>query len=339
MRLDLPLGIFDMDTLKIIPHYNKTVFARNKIYEADRVDGIVPYFNITGLKLYHQDTLWIDAKKATTQAFLKIYRDKRLPMKAVRKPLPTEMIRTLNFGLSIENLILNKSYVEYEEFLEDADSSGFVFFDDLYASIRGIDNTAHANDGSILLNAEGALMGQGKVKIKASFPMDVKKKNSMKGTVTNFKIPTINTILEPAAQIKAESGYLHSLAFQFNYDDQHAQGEIELNYNDLKLSTFKVVEAKHSGSGKKKAASDSNEEVKKDGLKSFILNAFIIRKNMDEKLPEDKRTGTISFDRDQRKSVFNYWWKSVFSGVKSAYNIDKLEEKKAKKLARKNKDK
>jgi hypothetical protein len=32
----------------------------------------------------------------------------------------------------------------------------------------------------------------------------------------------------------------------------------------------------------------------------------------------------VEFYRDTRRSIFNYWWKSVFSGIKSAYKLDKL---------------
>jgi hypothetical protein len=49
---------------------------------------------------------------------------------------------------------------------------------------------------------------------------------------------------------------------------------------------------------------------------------------MDEDVARDKRTGTIEFYRDQKRSIFNYWWKSVFSGIKSAYKIDKLTNRK-----------
>jgi hypothetical protein len=232
---------------------------------------------------------------------------------------------------------LNKSYVSYEEFQDGADSTGYVFFDNLYATIHNVDNTSYSISGETQLTAKGSFMGQGDIRVKAVCPWNKERKNTIKGAIENFKMSSINTILEPVAQIRVESGYLHSLDFQFAYNDKHAQGEIALNYNDLKLTTFKEVNSKKND--KESEADDEEPEMKKDGLKSFILNAFIIRKNMDEKVPEEKRTGIISFNRDPRKSVFNYWWKSVFSGVKSAYHIDKLEERKAKKMLRKkNKD-
>jgi hypothetical protein len=45
---------------------------------------------------------------------------------------------------------------------------------------------------------------------------------------------------------------------------------------------------------------------------------------MDENDEKSERTGTVEFYRDTRRSIFNYWWKSVFSGIKSAYKLDKL---------------
>ena len=53
---------------------------------------------------------------------------------------------------------------------------------------------------------------------------------------------------------------------------------------------------------------------------------------MDGNVPEHKRTGVIDFHRDTSKSIFNYWWKSLLTGIKSAYNLDKLEDAKPEKL-------
>jgi hypothetical protein len=79
--------------------------------------------------------------------------------------------------------------------------------------------------------------------------------------------------------------------------------------------------------------------VKEAGFKTFIVNNFIVRKDMDATVPQEKRTGKISFDRDQNKSIFNFWAKSMFSGIKSAYNLDRLEDSRMRKiLTKKDKD-
>jgi len=112
-----------------------------------------------------------------------------------------------------------------------------------------------------------------------------------------------------------ESGKMEKLTFRFSFNETRSDGELELNYHDLKLAIFK-------DEGKKK-----EEELEKDNLKTFIMNTFIFRTNMDEDVPQDKRTGTIAFVRDDNRSVFNFWVKSLVSGIKSAYNLDKAEAK------------
>jgi hypothetical protein len=64
-------------------------------------------------------------------------------------------------------------------------------------------------------------------------------------------------------------------------------------------------------------------DLKKDNLKTFIINTFVLKKNMDDRLPAEKRTGTVLFYRDTTRSTFNYWWKSLSSGLKSAFHLDK----------------
>ena len=56
---------------------------------------------------------------------------------------------------------------------------------------------------------------------------------------------------------------------------------------------------------------------------------------MDERVDESKRTGAIGFERDEYRSIFNYWVKSLLSGIKAAYNLDKLEARKTERELRK----
>jgi hypothetical protein len=127
-------------------------------------------------------------------------------------------------------------------------------------------------------------------------------------------MPEINSMLVPATNIKVESGKMKELSFNFTFNAVRSDGELELNYENLKLITFKD-------------SPDKGDALEKDNLKSFIMNTFIFRKNMDEDVPEEKRTGAVAYVRDDSRSVFNFWVKSVVSGIKSAYNLDKTEAK------------
>lgn len=337
-RLNLELGIFDLDTLRIIPHKNKLAFGREKNKEIDRFEGTIPYINLYGISFYHEDSIAITAQKMTTQVFLKAFRDKRLPFKNKYKPLPIEALYNLPIGLKIDSVILNRSYVEYEEFADDADSAGHVFFDDIYATIKNINNTEPDRKGNITMIAASSFMGQGELKVNTTLPLNPAKRCKVKGTLQNMDFAQLNRMIEPQIKIRAEAGRLNKLDFEFTYDDDQSNGKLEMEYHGLKLVTFReeeqVEKINRRKNKRKKNGEESNETVMKAPLKTLVLNV-IIRKNMDDNISEDKRTGEIGFVRDKRRSIFNYWAKSMFSGIKSAYNLDKLEDSRIKKLLEK----
>jgi hypothetical protein len=338
-RLNLKMGIFDLDTLRIIPDRNKIAFGREKEKETDRIEGVIPYINLYGLSLKHRDSITVKASKMTTQLFLHVFRDKRLPFKNNLKPLPIDALYSIPIGLTIDSLIVNKSFVEYEEFAEEADSSGRVYFDDIYASISKIDNTDRDRKGKTFMIAEGAFMGQGELRVESVMPWRREEKARVSGSLKNMDMARLNLILEPQVKMRAESGRLNLMTFGFTYNDDQSEGKLELSYNDLKIITFRNDEQIEKKTRKQKRKGHSEDEIDedkimKDPLKTFVVNTFILQKNIDGEV-EEKRDGTIHFERDKRRSIFNYWAKSMFSGVKSAYNIDKLQDSRLKKILEK----
>jgi hypothetical protein len=186
-------------------------------------------------------------------------------------------------------------------------------------------------------------MGQGALHLNATFPWDTNQKSTVKGTLRGLDFTRLNQVLEPQVNARAESGTLNELNFEFAYNDNRSDGVLEMNYSDLRMVTFRNDEqiakiSKRKNKHKKKGDPEDDDRIQKAPLKTFVLNAFIIRKNKDGS-DEQIRNGTIGFPRDKHRSIFNYWAKSLFSGVKSAYNIDKLEDSRLKRiLDKKNKD-
>jgi hypothetical protein len=334
--LDVSRKAFSLDTLTIIPHYPKIAFGRKTGKEVDRFEGIVPYINLYDLSIGQHDSLTVTAGKMTTQFFIKVFRDKRLPFRNPYKPLPIESIMNLPFGLSIDSLMVNKSFVQYEEFAQEADSSGLIFFDDIYATVKNIGNTNLRNRAEATIVAECKLMGDGKLHVNGSCPVDPMKNYKVNGYLRSMDMRKLNSMLEPQARMRVESGQLHQLTFGFSYNNTESQGQLHLDYNDLKVLTFRSEEqAMKKIRKKRKKGEDVNENqemARKSAFKTFVVNNFILKKDLDSKDPQNKGTGTIAFQRDKHKSIFNYWVKSMLSGIKSAYNIDKLQDSKIKKL-------
>jgi hypothetical protein len=325
ININLPLRLADIDTVRIIPHFGHYAFSRKRGFQTDRFDGLIPYINLYGLDVHRTaDTLGFSVEKLTTQLMLNAYRDKRIPYRRIYKKLPVEQITSLPFGLKVDSIILNKSYVRYEEFAEDGDSSGHVFFKDIFATIGNVDNRP-APDKEITLIADGSFMGEGRVHLKATFPTNPAKRHHVSGTIERFDLKNLNTILEPILMVRAEEGFLDKLTFSFSANSSHAQGKMSMDYRDLKLVSFR---SKPKKGLIQKLFDTDDDKVQKAGFKTFIINTFIIRKDRDKKQPFESRSGTIDFDRNKSKYIFNYWWKAVGSGVKSAYKIDKLEDSK-----------
>jgi hypothetical protein len=328
VEFDQQAETLTMDTIKIIPHLSKIDFGRKKGFDIDRIEGVLPFLKFSGLTYQYQDTLALQARTADLQFFLRIFHDKRLPHENIHKPLPIQLLRSLPFGLLIDSLQVTKSFVAYEEIASEAETPGSVYFDNLTASITNISNDRHLTDGETRMKAKADFMGQGSLKIETVFPWKREKNCRMEGSLKNFDFTKVNSMLKPATPIEIESGTLDNLNFTFLYNESQSHGELALMYHDLKVVHYKQPE--EAGKGKRKKNPD---EEKKDNLKTFIINAFVIRKKMDDSLPEEKRSGTISFSRDKTRSVFNYWWKSLFSGIQSAFHLDKLKSRGEKKSA------
>jgi hypothetical protein len=335
-NIDFAQGELHMDTLHIIPMLSKIEFGKKAGREIDRIEGVVPFIKLSGFTHTVNDTLSLKIKKANIQMFLKIFRDKRLTHLKKYKPLPVQQVLRIPFGLNIDTLSIIKSYVEYEEFPEHGEMQGKVFFDNLTGTVSNISNNLQGGNGATILKARAALMGHGELKVHTVFPWQPGKKSVTNGSLTDFPIPKMNSMLESAANIKVESGDLNSLTFHFAYNDTRSDGEIELNYNDLKIISFKDEEKLKKQEKKKNRKNRDPEDDRQDNLKTFIINAFLVRKNMDGRVPQEKRTGTVMFYRDTSRSIFNFWWKSLLSGIKSAYNLDKFAEMAKRKEKRRN---
>ena len=132
--------------------------------------------------------------------------------------------------------------------------------------------------------------------------------------ISEMPFAELNQALINAAELRIESGYLNRLAFNFNYTDFSSVGKIEINYKDLKLIGLK----KDKGI---------------NGLKTLLLNVFI-KNDKTRLLPKAERTGTINIERDRKKFIFNFWWKSILDGLKSSIlDTDKSRTKSNKKHA------
>jgi hypothetical protein len=323
LRLTLPGSLYEIssdriyienmtratiDSLKVIPLYPKREFVQKRDFETDRIQCVFPSIVIEGIntpKLFQNELLIHQVSMAFEMS---VYRDKRRPNENTFKALPDSLLRRLPMAILIDSIKILDSQITYEEFPEKADSAGSITFRNLEAKFYNVSNR---NAKALELQARAKFMNDGEIQINGTF-FNSEKPHFITGSIRNFTLARINPMLKPATGVSIESGQLELMKFSFWYNNQQSDGQLSLNYHDLKLVGLREKKRKRKD-GKK-------EEVVTAVAKTVLINAFIAD-DLDKNDPLSKRTGTIHFERDQNKFVFNFWWKSLLSGLKSASGL------------------
>ena len=301
--------LFVLDSLKVIPLYDRDTFMRKAGEQTSRMEALLSQLSLKGLVVSHDPTLRVNVKESDVNFTLHVYRDKRYPfLKKTQAEMPMEFLQKLPFQLNIDTIKIKDSYVRYAEFPEKGDSIGYVFFEKLNSTISHLHNRAIANE-DVTMHTTALFMGKGKLDAHFTFPSDTTQPYRTTGTLKDFPMTQVNQILEPSFQTRIESGIMSSFGFNFIYNKVRSDGNVELNYDQLKIVSLQK---------------DKNDKTIVNKLKTAVINLFVLKRNSEETTRGDKKRGTILYYRDSRRALFHFWWKSLFSGLVTAYKLDGL---------------
>jgi hypothetical protein len=296
-------GKIEIDSVLLVPKYSKYRFSRKVGRELDRMNVLLPKISINDFAFGEvKDSVFRAASIEVKSPELYIYKDKRLPFKKEKDtPLPIAMLRGFKVGIAVDSVKIIDANITYEEFPENGYHTGKVTFERLNATLDHLTNRDHYPDyKQATLKATSFVMGKGLLKAEFSLPYGKSQVYNAKGSIGNFSLHRLNPILENLAFVSVTSGRLNQLTFNFDYTDRRSSGSVVVNYEDLKINSLT-----------KEKSPEKNE------LKTFIVNT-LLRKNKDEKVDMEKRTGTIEFERERKRAIFHYWWRSLLSGIKSS---------------------
>lgn len=301
-----------IDSVMLTPAYPKFEFARKVGKQTDRINLSIPRIEIADFAVEKMKEKEFRATKVIIQnASLKAFRDKRVAFnKDHIVPLPYTSFSRVPFHIDIDTIELKTALIEYEEFPEQGDSSGTISFSDVYATFYRCNNRPAADTlGSIALDVQSVFMGNGLLKASFSLPYDtVKPRYTVRGNFSNFDLTTLNPAVRHLAKMSVKSGQLKQMDFDFAYNAFSSEGNLMMTYENLKIEAL---------------TKESDQNFFSE-LKTFLINTFIVRKNKDEEVKPEKRSGAIAFERDTKRSIFNYWWKSLLTGIKATYGIEDI---------------
>jgi hypothetical protein len=291
-----------VDSLKIKPDYDKELFAQKTGHQIDRIDCTFPSLRVSGAEIKLSEDPSFHVAVISLSFILEVFHDKRFPnAKPTIKDLPSRILHSCPLPIQIDTLHIFGSSVTYEEFPIGGHMAGVVSFDHLSAQIGNL-STRSTDPMKMMANAR--FMNASDLKADFTFPADPLKPYSVHGSVSNLNLSEINKILVPIANVKVNAGHLNKLNFDYTYNEYRSDGEITMNYSNLDVDVLK------NGNDR-----DENKFL------TFVAHAMV-QKNMDQ----NKKQGKILFYHDPHHSTFNYWWKSILSGIKSLYNLDKISE-------------
>ncbi|MEA3479671.1 MAG: hypothetical protein U9R60_15915 [Bacteroidota bacterium] len=300
-KLDSTISI---DSLQLIPLYEKYKFAREVGKQTDRFTFGMDSLNIYGVNF---DSLLMIQEPIlrlieVNGLHASIFRDKHRPFDFSNYPkLPHEALRTMDKDITVEEVRINNGYVEYIEHEAGAENPGKVFFEEINGSILNItsDSLRILEHPAMEINATMMLFGKGKLEAYIQMPLNDPKDNfTFKGHLTEMQMKEVNHFLSPSAMVDVNSGQIDDLSFTASANRYVGKGSMNFLYNSLTIDVLKEKDGK----------------IKRRWFISTIATSFVKNENPSPNKPV--RVAPMYFDRDMNKGIINFLWKTIFSGIK-----------------------
>jgi hypothetical protein len=303
---------FNQNLLKINGVNFKTIPSRYEIghilgFEADWFD-----LNISQLSLFINSSTFkknelfkVDSLNIYLSSLL-VFRDKRLKFpKLPNRPLLHDIIAEIPFPVELRNISVENMFLSYQEHLSGFDDAATTAFHNMKIQSDLISNIYP--DSFSTIKASTSLMNSGVIDFELKMPFSDKHlPYQIKGVIHSLPIKVLNPLFRQQALLEIESGDIQKSTFSFTHDRLESRGQLYLNYKDLKI---RLLEDEQK---------DFFHKIE-NRIMSRIVNSFVIIS--DNPKHGKMRMGKIEYVRDPKKSIYNFWWKSMLSGVKSSSGI------------------
>ena len=305
-----------IDSFGFRPLAEKFDFVKMNDYQKDYPvfsTGVIKVNNFNLLKLF-KDSVFMAADVSVSRPDLYIFKDKRKPFKkGIYKPLPSALLKKVNFKFDIDSLHINDGAIVYEELNEKTNKSGVVKFSHLDALVNNFKNHNHIETDSLRLYVTGNFMDSAKIRFRLAESFTDSLHTFTYGLrFRSFDFKILNPILEPLVSARIISGSLDTLRVNAIGREHMSHGKMKMYYNDLKIQYLNK-------------GSDSVKNLK-SRLINFVANDLLLKRN------NKKGIGIVYAERDKERGFANYWLKIGLSGVVSSSGVKK--NKKVEKIYR-----
>ncbi|TVR17935.1 MAG: hypothetical protein EA391_03480 [Balneolaceae bacterium] len=289
---------FRFSKAELIPQKTATQIARERGFQSDQYNftaGPVKASGVNQRSWFENEELKLTSLIIENLDIL-INRDKTYPREERgHRQLPQQQFLDLPFVVSADTIKWNHGSIRYIEKYPQEGREGEISFFDVDVTIHGLQN--YSRDDSVRVRAAANFLNEVPIEVNYLFSVRENAGHSVSGYMGGFNMEMLNPIIENMAAKQIRSGILNEFRFNFHANEYTSNGSLQMIYNDLELRFLDE---------------ESLEETRSRRLRSFFANRLRVRSENERDNP---REGTIDFERDIERSIFNYWWRSVLSGI------------------------
>lgn len=296
-RLNTMYDQLTLSHFQLRPLMNAQEMALDIGYPIDNYDFQISHIKIEQIDLnrWLSDEEMIAGKITFTEPDFSISRDKSLPRRErADRLLPHLQFKNLPFSVEIDTIYAENGTLQYHEGVAVENRVGSISFNEINLTLHSLVNRS---TDPFFAEATALFMNQSEFDLNIEFSLDDNGKHSISGNLYQLDLTSMNTALENLVQIRLDTGTIQQLNFQFEADDDRSDGNLLLIYSDLDLRYIDAEQLTERGW---------------DRVRSFIANTFVIRSNNPA---DDPRPGEIEYERDKERSIFNYWLRSISTGL------------------------
>lgn len=306
--------------LQLIPRYNEMEFTgrlktRTGRY-ALRFDEIL--LEKINYKAFNTERRLLASKLTIRNSNANIFLNKALPKRPGDhlQSFPQIALQTLKLKTQIDSVLIYNARVSYSEYLPQTQMKGQLFFDQIDGTILNVtnDSAVLAKNNVSKITMTGLIMGRGR--FNANLDLNLTQKAApftLNGNVGNLDAEKFNKMLRPLTLVEIRSGFIEKMNFSLKGDVNGVQGNLAVNYNDLKISLL--------------AKKEDNSRLRKMNLASMAANVLIL-KSENPTMGASLRQVKVNYTRPDSVSFISMVWKGMLGGLKETIGLDPKTQRK-----------
>lgn len=298
------------DSMHLAPVLDREAYTRLSPFQQDHVrlhsgtltaSGVDPAATFT-------DTLLRARHISIDRPAIAIYRDRNLPRRPGRKPLPAAFATALPIPLQLDSLDLHDGTIDYTERRPGIPTPARVTT--RQTRLRALDIRSRPTPGSDTLRITIDTRLQEAVHLRLRYHeagADTLHGFQLALRTGPFELPALNSILEPMASARMRRGRVDTIEMRAAGNDISARNAMRMRYRDLKLQFLNP--------------GDTTHKTLRIRLKNLLANTLLRRVSI-------RSAAAVRTDRDPERGFLNYWVRMTLHGflANAGIRIGTLQE-------------